>query len=311
MKKIIVSLLGLTLIFGLIRIVGATESWNLQGNYIIDFTCTSGCSGVYSHTMNITSMNLETGDFSGTGFYNADHSYTWNVSGKVTGSDVSFKIVYTGSNAGYTVDVIGTIKSDGSMFGNANSSYQTFSWLTTSGTAKFNRYAKITSPLEGEEVSGTVSFDATLNDKDKNDSVQWAIRKGTCAANTGTVWGNVDGHNDPYTWDHTYFHSSVNVSLWEPGDYCFVFNPTESTGDLAIRETRWFKVVIWGCTDSKADNYDPAATKDDGSCLYTPTDKDQCKKDGWKLFNNPTFKNQGDCVSYVQSNEHAIGNKNK
>lgn len=30
-----------------------------------------------------------------------------------------------------------------------------------------------------------------------------------------------------------------------------------------------------------------------------PTSKDQCKKNGWKSFNNPTFKNQGDCVSYV------------
>lgn len=30
-----------------------------------------------------------------------------------------------------------------------------------------------------------------------------------------------------------------------------------------------------------------------------PTDKDQCKGDGWKTFNNPKFKNQGDCVSYV------------
>ena len=42
-----------------------------------------------------------------------------------------------------------------------------------------------------------------------------------------------------------------------------------------------------------------------------PTDKNQCKKDGWMTFNNPTFKNQGDCVSYVQSNENAIGNKSK
>lgn len=30
-----------------------------------------------------------------------------------------------------------------------------------------------------------------------------------------------------------------------------------------------------------------------------PTTKDQCKKNGWMTFNNPTFKNQGDCVSYV------------
>lgn len=36
-----------------------------------------------------------------------------------------------------------------------------------------------------------------------------------------------------------------------------------------------------------------------------PTNKDQCMKDGWKTFNDPSFKNQGDCVSYV-----ATGGKN-
>jgi hypothetical protein len=34
-----------------------------------------------------------------------------------------------------------------------------------------------------------------------------------------------------------------------------------------------------------------------------PTDKDQCKKDGWKLFNNPSFRNQGQCVSFVEKNK--------
>jgi hypothetical protein len=46
-------------------------------------------------------------------------------------------------------------------------------------------------------------------------------------------------------------------------------------------------------------------------CLISPTDKNQCKNDGWKNFDNPSFKNQGDCVSFVQSNPHAIGNKSK
>lgn len=33
-----------------------------------------------------------------------------------------------------------------------------------------------------------------------------------------------------------------------------------------------------------------------------PTNKDQCKNDGWKSFNTPrTFKNQGDCVSYMSN----------
>ncbi len=43
----------------------------------------------------------------------------------------------------------------------------------------------------------------------------------------------------------------------------------------------------------------------------SPTNKDECKKDGWKTFNNPAFKNQGDCVSYFQSNSNAVGNKTK
>lgn len=33
-----------------------------------------------------------------------------------------------------------------------------------------------------------------------------------------------------------------------------------------------------------------------------PTDKNECKKGGWEMFNNPSFKNQGDCVSYVNHN---------
>ena len=37
----------------------------------------------------------------------------------------------------------------------------------------------------------------------------------------------------------------------------------------------------------------------------TPTDKDQCKDGGWQQFNAPAFTNQGQCVSYVQANEHA------
>jgi hypothetical protein len=33
-----------------------------------------------------------------------------------------------------------------------------------------------------------------------------------------------------------------------------------------------------------------------------PTNADQCKKDGWKTFNTPrTFKNQGDCIQYVNT----------
>jgi hypothetical protein len=36
----------------------------------------------------------------------------------------------------------------------------------------------------------------------------------------------------------------------------------------------------------------------------SPTDKDQCKKGGWKTFVDPSFKNQGACVSYVATRSH-------
>lgn len=37
-----------------------------------------------------------------------------------------------------------------------------------------------------------------------------------------------------------------------------------------------------------------------GPILVSPTGKDQCKDSGWKIFNNPTFKNQGQCVDFVE-----------
>jgi hypothetical protein len=35
-----------------------------------------------------------------------------------------------------------------------------------------------------------------------------------------------------------------------------------------------------------------------------PTSKAACKHGGWKTFNNPSFKNQGQCVSYVEHHTH-------
>lgn len=45
--------------------------------------------------------------------------------------------------------------------------------------------------------------------------------------------------------------------------------------------------------------------------LPVPTEMSQCKNGGWESWVSIVFKNQGDCVSYIQSNAHAIGNKTK
>ena len=35
-----------------------------------------------------------------------------------------------------------------------------------------------------------------------------------------------------------------------------------------------------------------------------PTSKSQCRNDGWKDFTNPSFKNQGQCIAFVQRHNH-------
>jgi len=278
MKKILIPLFLFALAFVFSANVAlAEENWDLTGTYVINYTCTSGCSGVYTHTMNVTSM--DSGAFSGTGIYNPNNAYTWDVTGTVSGNDIEFHIVYTGLNPGYTVDVTdGVIAINGTMSGTAtSSSSQAFNWTTTSGSATFNRRAEITAPDENEIIYGDLNLGAYLIDNDA-DFVDWAVRYNTCAAATSTVLGNVDGYSDSLSMTqsgYTYNYSgSFSTSGWTPGKYCFIFNPREDSGEAGIRLTREFYVN------------------------NTPDNKDQCKKGGWESFGG-MFKNQGDCVSFV------------
>ncbi|HLL75508.1 MAG TPA: hypothetical protein VK421_09610 [Pyrinomonadaceae bacterium] len=50
-------------------------------------------------------------------------------------------------------------------------------------------------------------------------------------------------------------------------------------------------------------------TDHDDSVLAPPTNKDQCKDGGWRIFDNPSFRNQGECVSFVASNGKARANR--
>lgn len=104
-------------------------------------------------------------------------------------------------------------------------------------------YGEITNPAtDNEEFSNPITLTAEYYDDDPDvDAVNWAVRLGTCAANTGTVFGNVDGHTDSYEWDGTFFSAVFDSAQYEPGDYCFVFNPTDD-GNVDVREERWFTI---------------------------------------------------------------------
>ncbi len=102
---------------------------------------------------------------------------------------------------------------------------------------------EITAPAENEVVAGSsVALTAEYNDHDSvnEDNVQWAVREGTCAANTNTVFGNVDGFSNSYTWDGASFSATLDTLQLNDGMHCFVINPVDDL--FGTRETREFIV---------------------------------------------------------------------
>jgi hypothetical protein len=76
-----------------------------------------------------------------------------------------------------------------------------------------------------------------------------------------------------------------------------VFNEGGFTGQLVIRAGHPGPGGLQGSVDKivvgdQTFNFEP---------VNTVTSKDACKNGGWALFNTPTFKNQGDCIKYVNT----------
>ena len=106
------------------RVPGPVEygPWTINAPATIDFTCGGG---EYLHTLD--TVNEEgTGDISGDGHYNLVPAYTWDMTGNVSGDNVTLQIIYTGLSAGSVYNLVGIVESDGSISGSVNSNCQEF-----------------------------------------------------------------------------------------------------------------------------------------------------------------------------------------
>lgn len=97
-----------------------------------------------------------------------------------------------------------------------------------------------------------------------------------------------------------------------------------NTVSLTCNATTPFALVGYtsGNTAMAAQNATPSTTSPAFSNLQNdkyvivwnktchPTTKNQCKNDGWKTFVNPSFENQGQCVSYFNHQNHTTNNNN-
>lgn len=101
----------------------------------------------------------------------------------------------------------------------------------------------ITNPAVDNDIvpRALFNFTAEYNDNDPIvDNIQWAIRAGTCNAGTGTIAGNVDGFNNSSTFSGTTFTAPLDTTSWAAGNYCFVVNPNEQSGEPDLRASRLF-----------------------------------------------------------------------
>jgi|SRR3990172_65319 len=109
--------------------------WDLTGTCEIAYSGINIAPGPYVHTYTLVSDVLA-GTFSGDGHYVPNLNYTEEIDGTVTGSDITFHVLYTGINEGYMVDADGVVNSDGTLFGTAESSIgQTFTFESTESCA--------------------------------------------------------------------------------------------------------------------------------------------------------------------------------
>jgi len=128
-KKLAILVTGITMLTSVMPAFAkvdrvTVDTWEITAPNPVVFDCGGG---TYHHTLDNVSNNLIAGTFIGAGSYDPNNSYTWDIDGTVNDDDVTFTLVYTGSNLGYTLHGDGAIASDGSISGDTDGNCQTFS----------------------------------------------------------------------------------------------------------------------------------------------------------------------------------------
>lgn len=159
--------------------------------------------------------------------------------------------------------------------------------------------------------SGYLNFNVDFNSTDT-----WQRRlvyvpsvNGTVVQDTWQEWDALDGGNALWTWSGFI----PNGNQWPDGNtsqYRTWNDLLTAFPGIRIRVTdSWLGVRVGEpYANGYTENIDAfkfgtatGTTTFDFEPSLTPVSKDECKKGGWMAFNNPTFKNQGDCVSFTNT----------
>ncbi len=296
----------------------AATTWNVTGNYDVALNYL-GSDYVYDVNFNQSST---TGALTGNGAYPATGTpvYTWVIdSGMVTDSQLTFTAHYTAPSEATTtvMNATGTIAMNGSITGVWSDNYggmtRTGTWTTVSGmaTSTATTTATTTSSLAAEDF-GVVNYDTGLGwlkgysagfgltgatFDDATSVVVKLYGAGDQLLQTNTLIGDVSG-----TQISSPFDVSGNFDYATDGYWTNVRNTQYGQSVPAVKVVA--TVTLENGTVLTATNTNLSG---DPATIYpvvtppapTPTNKDMCKNGGWMNFTNPSFKNQGQCVSYT------------
>ncbi len=310
-KIIIGSVLAIGLGFAL-SAAAAIPHWNVSGNYVVSMEYQGS---FYPHDMSLTQDDA--GNLTGNGGSPAGANvYTWVIdSGTVSGSDIEFSAHYTATSDAVTpltiMEVMGTIEEDGTMSGTWSDNYQggtrSGTWTTNSGdpaplgTLAAEDFGVVNYDTGLGQLKGyTAGFgltDATFEDVQ---SVVVKLYSGSTLLQTNTatakVGEEITGSQISSPFDVSGTFNYVTDGYWTNVKETEYGQSLPATKVVATVTLANGKVVIAENTNLTGDptTIYPPVTPTTG-----PTNKDQCKNNGWKSFTTPSFKNQGQCVSSV------------
>jgi hypothetical protein len=275
----------------------------------------------YGHDMTLAQSN--TGALTGNGGSPVGANvYTWVVtSGTVSGNNVDFYANYTATADAVTpqtvMHVVGTVALDGTMSGTWSDNYKggvrEGTWRTTTGVAQ----PILMGTLAAEDF-GVVINDAGALGIVKGYTAGFGLTDATFAGAQSVVVKLYNGSTllQTNTAILPKFNADITGTQFStPFDVSGTFNYATDGYWVNVKETQYGQsvpatkvVATVTLANGKVVTAENTMVTGDPTTIYpvvvppttSPTEKSQCKNGGWKTFTNPTFKNQGKCVSFVE-----------
>lgn len=314
-KSILSGLFVIPLFFGITPAQAATPTWDTTGTYVVAFNY---LGTDYAHDVTLAQNTLGTLSGNG-GSPSGANVYTWVVtSGSVSGNTIDLYADYTATADAVTpqtvMHVVGAVDSDGTLSGTWSDNYQGGSrsgtWVSTGGLA-----TKL-GALSAEDFS-VVNYDTGLGVL-KGYSAGFGLSDATFAGVQSVVVKLYSGATLLQTNTATP-QLGVDVTgtqISSPFDVSGNFNYVTDGYWVNVRGSQYGQsmpatkvVATVTLSNGKVVTAENTILAGDPTTIYpvvvppvvtSPTEKSQCKQNGWKTFINPTFKNQGACVSYVE-----------